>query len=341
MSDRKDDHIRLALDSQTGSSLVREALCYEPLFKGHNEALKNVEPLKREFLGKSMRAPLWISSMTGGGTHSKKLNSMFAEAAAKYGLGMGLGSCRPILDDLSQLEDFDVRHIIGPDLPLLSNIGHAQAEELFLKGELSRLDEMNERLSTDALILHLNPLQEWFQPEGDRFEMASIDLIHSMLEQLQTPLVVKEVGQGFGPRSLQALMDLPLAAIEFGAFGGTNFSKLEELRNESRSAGQVLDPLCFVGRTAEMMVKDINQILESLKNKAEKNIPMFIISGGIQDYLHGFELMQRLKAPSVYAQAGAFLRPAQESKESLFKYIENQINGLLMAESFLELSPEQ
>lgn len=338
MSDRKNDHIRLALESQTLPQTLWQGLSYEPIFGAHDSALKNRSVLHRSFLGKTLDAPLWISSMTGGGSLSRQLNVLFAEVAAEFGLGMGLGSCRPILDNPQTLADFDVRSIIGPSRPLLSNIGHAQLEQMLFNDEIERLDEMNQRLDCDALILHLNPLQEWFQPEGDRFKLPALELIERVLDKIQTPLVVKEVGQGLGPKSLQSLVKLNLAGIEFGAFGGTNFSKLEELRNSTEE----INPLCYVGHTAEMMVEYLNQIIERERDReGSTKMPMFIISGGIQNYLHGFKLMKKLKADSLYAQAGKMLFHAQQSKQSLVSYIQAQINGLLIAESFLELSEEK
>lgn len=342
MSDRKDDHIKLALKSQTESGTYQEKFFYEPLFSSHEKALGNTEVLERHFLSKKVKAPLWISSMTGGGSLSGELNRLFAEACAEFGLGMGLGSCRPVLDNHSSFNDFNVRSIIGDDLPLLSNIGHAQAEELLLKGEIEKLEEMNDRLSCDALILHINPLQEWFQPEGDCFKLSSIDLIEKLLDKLKTPLVVKEVGQGMGPRSLKALVELGVAGIEFGAFGGTNFSKLETLRNSANGSDKndnrdEIDPLCLVGHSAEQMVHYLNEILSTKRHST----PMIIISGGIQNYLHGFELMKKLQCDSMYAQAGLLLKHARESRESLFKYIRKQIKGLLMAYAYLRVQKKE
>jgi isopentenyl-diphosphate delta-isomerase len=340
MTDRKDDHIKLALASQTAAGKYQQGFHYEPMFSSHELALSDSKGLERNFLGKTLKAPLWISSMTGGGSLSGELNKVFAEACAEFGLGMGLGSCRPVLEDPKSFDDFNVRSIIGPDLPLLSNIGHAQAEQLLLNGEIVKLDEMNQRLSCDALILHINPLQEWFQPEGDRFKLSSYELIQRMLDKIQTPLVVKEVGQGMGPRSLKALIELGVAGIEFGAFGGTNFSKLEVLRSKDFSAEQEIDPLCLVGHTAEQMVGYLNDLKngDAQRNKA---LPMIIISGGIKNYLHGYELMQTLQSESMYAQAGMLLKKARESKESLFKYIQGQINGLLIAQAYLKVQKDQ
>ena len=107
-----------------------------------------------------------------------------------------------------------------------------------------------------VFFVHINPLQEFLQPEGDRFLIDPLLSIKSFIKKCPFKVFVKEVGQGFGPREFEALNELEVAGIEFGAFGGTNFSKLELLRGEGR---QNLNPLCQVGHTAEEMIEFIKR----------------------------------------------------------------------------------
>lgn len=334
---RKNDHVDLAYQSQINQSQKLNQFNYEPLFTSHQSALKNTVNLERQFLGKQLRAPLWISSMTGGGSRSKKLNHLFAEIAAEFGLGMGLGSCRPLLSKNDSFDDFNVRNIIGKDLPLVANIGQGQIEELMRDNEINRLNELIHSLDADGLIFHINPMQEWFQPEGDRFQYTPLEIIQLLLEELNCPLIVKEVGQGFGPKSLLALCKLPLAGIEFGSFGGTNFSYLETLRAQSNNIDR--DPLCYVGHTAEEMVGMVNQYIDS-GELLSKELPMMIISGGIKNYLHAYQLMEMSKFNTMYAQAGKLLFAAEKSKIELQNYISAQVDGLKMAQNYLTLKGE-
>src|SRR4029453_6119933 len=99
---------------------------YEPMLSSHPS--QDLD-LSISFLGKILKAPLWVSSMTGGTELALTINHRLAASCAKYGLGMGLGSCRPLLDNLNRIKDFDVRNIIGPDLPLFANLGIAQVEQ--------------------------------------------------------------------------------------------------------------------------------------------------------------------------------------------------------------------
>jgi len=223
MSDRKKDHIALAFKARTTLDEIDRRFFYEPLVSRHPAS--DLVPFT--FLGKTLRAPLWVSSMTGGTKQAGQINRNLAKVCREFGLGMGLGSCRSILFHDDHFPDFDLREIIGDDLPFYANLGIAQLEEFVLKGDVSPVNKLIEKLKADGLIIHVNPLQEWLQPEGNLFSQPPIDTIRSFLEMFNYPVIVKEVGQGMGPASLRALLELPLEAIEMAAFGGTNFARLE------------------------------------------------------------------------------------------------------------------
>src|SRR5690606_23692016 len=118
-----------------------------------------------------------------------------------------------------------------------------------------------------GLIVHVNPLQAWLQPEGDFINKAPLETITELLTHFQYPVIVKEVGQGFGPASLKALLELPLAAIDLAANGGTNFSKLELLRADNLHK-ETYGSLMNIGHTAEEMLGWLNQ----MELKTEKQI---------------------------------------------------------------------
>lgn len=334
MSDqRKQDHIELAFQSQVQNGELDARFYYEPMLAGHPES----SSLQIEFLGKKMGAPLWISSMTGGTEQAAKINENLAKACAEFGLGMGLGSCRPLLDSDTRFEDFNLRPIIGNDLPFYANLGIAQIEELLAKKEINKISDLLEKLDVDGLIVHVNPLQEWIQPEGDRFKNPPIETIQTVLEELSVPIIVKEVGQGIGHNSLKALMQLPIAAIDFAAAGGTNFSKLELLRADSKLMDK-LKSWAQIGHSAEEMCKFVNQISvelgENLKCKE------YIISGGIKTFLDGYYLLNLLSQKAIYGQGSAFLKHAQNNYSELQEFVKGQIEGLQMAKAYLKLKKE-
>ena len=332
LEERKTDHLDLAVKSQTPKETVDSRFDFEPLLAAHPNPLNT--DLSCVFLGKKVKAPLWISSMTGGAKEAGKLNKVWAKVAAEFGLGMGLGSCRTLLSSSKHRGDFDLRPILGDELPFYANLGIAQVEELIENGQEKKLHDLVETLDADGLIVHINPLQEWFQPEGDRYKKAPLETIKRLLDVFEKNLIVKEVGQGFGPRSLEELIKLPISAIDFAAFGGTNFTKLELMRgkvNDFASYSQFSQ----VGHTADEMIVCANRILEKLGPEAKcRN---FIISGGVRDSLHGFYLMESLVGASVYAQAKAFLVKGREGYSSLKEYVESELKNLALSKAFLKV----
>lgn len=325
---RKQDHIELALKSRVAGHDIDDRFYYEPLLAAHPQSLK-----ESQFLGKTMRAPIWISSMTGGTAMAGSINKNLAQACSEFGLGMGLGSCRALLDSNEFFEDFNLRPIIGDSQPFYANLGIAQVEQLLAKGEGDKITAMVGKLRADGLFIHVNPLQEWLQPEGDAITRPPIETIQECLE-LGINIIVKEVGQGMGPASLKALMQLPLAAIDFAAHGGTNFSKLELLR-DSEQKQQVYGQLAHVGHTAADMIGLVNGLLTELGNNTKVN--EFIISGGVGTYLDGYYLMHKLRSNSVYGQGSAFLTHAQGHYSALQEFVKYQIEGLKLAEAYLKV----
>lgn len=333
MEDRKKDHIDLALGNRTGSFQKDVRFVYEPLLSGHH-----VPELKSVTLaGKSMKLPVWISSMTGGSGIARHINTNLAMVANEFGLGMGLGSCRILLDSDKHLPDFDMRHVIGDDTPLWANLGIAQLEQMADKGTLKEVAQMIHLLRCDGLIIHVNPLQEWFQPEGDRLKYAPLQTIREVLTHLDVPLIVKEVGQGMGRESLRALMQLPLAAIEFASFGGTNFARVEMMRRPGLEH-ELFEPMVYVGQTASDMLNDIKWLIDQ---GTECKVPTLIISGGIKNYLDGYYFIQSSPLPAAYGMASGFLKHARDSYSSMRDWAAAHIEGLKMAHAYLRINDAQ
>jgi isopentenyl-diphosphate delta-isomerase len=325
--ERKLAHINLAMESQISGVLKDKRFNYEPLFEAHPS--KEEGPKRLRFLGKNLKASLWVSSMTGGTGPARHINQNLARGVGEFGLGMGLGSCRSLLETEKFFDDFNLKSLVK-DQPFYANLGIAQIEKAFENKSFGKIEKMVSSLQADGLIIHLNPMQEWFQPEGDLLKVSPLETIDKALDQNSFPIIVKEVGQGMGPKSLKALMKRKLKAIEFGAFGGTNFSRLEQLRQKEEKKG--FRELALVGHTAEEMVSFVNIIL-----KEEKDILCneFIISGGVQNALHGHHLVQSCGGNSVYGQAKAMLVAAQGDYKTFQTFLRNQIEGLSMMEKYL------
>lgn len=327
---RKQDHIELAFKSQAAAAENDRRFYYEPVMGFHRAEVS----LKTSFLGKTLGMPLWISSMTGGTEQAGTINKRLAEACAEFGLGMGLGSTRRLLDDNTWFEDFNLRPVIGPELPFFANLGIAQVESLLAERKTDKIHALIARLQADGLIIHINPLQEWFQPEGDRFKRSPLETIQEFIESADYQVIVKEVGQGMGPNSIKALLQLPIDALDFGAFGGTNFSKLELLRNRSGDAS-LYEDLAYIGHTAAEMTGFVSEAVWELGEKVQ--CKQIIVSGGIGNFLDGYWCIEKLPLTGIYAQGSAFLKFAQLDSRALKNYIVSQREGLILCKQFLRV----
>lgn len=328
---RKRDHIELAFQSQVEASALDSRFFYEPMLAAHPAG--GSWPAF-SFLGKTLRVPMWVSSMTGGTQLAHTINHNLARACSEFGMGMGLGSCRSLLYSDDTLSDFDVRDLIGDDLPLYANLGVAQIEQLHDRNDLHRIPELVAKLRADGLIIHVNPMQEWLQPEGDILRYSPLDSIKRVLEFARFPVIVKEVGQGFGPASMRELLQLPLAAIDFAASGGTNFAMLELLRSDPAKL-EAYQYLAKIGHSAEEMAAFTNSLAEELGTRLL--CKQVIISGGVRHFLDGYYLIEKINLPAVYGQASGFLKHARGSYEGLRGFVESQVRGLEVARTYLRV----
>lgn len=328
---RKQDHIELAFKARVDPKLMDQRFYFEPVLSGHPRP-GSYPP--QTFLGKTFKVPIWVSSMTGGTAMAKKINHNLAKACGEFGMGMGLGSCRSLLGLSTIPDDFAVRSLIGPDQPLYANLGIAQIEQLLAEKKVIHITDLVQRLEADGLIVHINPLQEWLQPEGDRYYTPPITTIQRLLDQTDLPIIVKEVGQGMGINSLKALLELPLAAVDFAASGGTNFALLELLRSDA-TAQKTHEGLAQIGHTAVEMIHELRTALEH--HTIQPKCQQIIISGGIPNYLDGFYLIQKSPLPAIYGQASAFLQHAMGDYDTLAQFVSEQIKGLEIAHAFLKI----
>jgi isopentenyl-diphosphate delta-isomerase len=321
-NNRKSDHIDMSFGSVPDHQKRMLGSSYEPLLSAHPQ---NTDIIKKTFLGFDFGMPLWVSSMTGGTEKAHHINHNLARACGEFQLGMGLGSCRPLLNNNDRLKDFDVKHLMN-GAPLFINLGIAQLETVTIDDINALIDKLN----ADGLVIHVNPLQEWAQKEGDRYTKAPIETITWICENLNHPIIVKEVGQGMGPQSLKALMDLPIAAIELAGYGGTNFSILEM----QRGGVDVSDPSAafgYVGHTAQEMIGFLNDINTDKKSDIE-----IIISGGVKDPLSGHILMQELHMNSIIGMASNILKYAMQDYDILQRYLCDVQECFAMAQAYIK-----
>lgn len=178
------------------------------------------------FLGHDLAAPLLISSMTGGTPAAGEINQRLAHVAQEFGLALALGSVRAAIEDKRLVTTFRVRQW-APDVFLLCNLGAVQLNYGYGRDECMRAVEMTE---ADALVLHLNPLQEAFQPAGNTRFAGLLKAIATIARDVPVPVIVKEVGWGISGDVARRLVDCGVAAIDVAGAGGTSWSEIEGLR---------------------------------------------------------------------------------------------------------------
>ena len=239
---RKADHIRINLEEDVAFKNIRTGL---ERYRFLHEALPELDgdqiDTRTTFLGKPLRVPLLISSMTGGTERANMINEVLATAAEQVGMAMGLGSQRAAIEDDALAESFKVRRY-APNALILANVGAVQLNYGYGVAQMQKAVDMCE---ADALILHLNVLQEAVQPEGDRNFANLLPKIEQVCRHLSVPVIAKEVGWGIGGQTAARLASVGVAAIDVAGAGGTSWSQVEMHRaptpRHARVAGAFID----------------------------------------------------------------------------------------------------
>jgi len=224
---RKKEHLELCLDTDSVTNSSGTGL---DRYRFLHNALPDLDiaelDLSTTFLGKPIKAPILISSMTGGFDLARKINRNLAAAAQELGLAMGVGSQRVALEEPAVADSFQVRDV-APDILLLSNLGAVQLNYGYTVDHCRRAVEM---IHADALILHLNVLQEAVQPEGNRNFKGLTEKIANICRNLDLPVVAKEVGNGISAEVAVKLKGAGVAAIDVAGKGGTSWYSVEAQR---------------------------------------------------------------------------------------------------------------
>ena len=255
-----------------------------------------------EFLGRPLRAPILISSMTGGTAEAQRINRNLAQAAQQHAVALGLGSQRAALESAGQAGTFQVRDL-APDILLLANLGAVQLNYGYDVSHCRRAVEM---IGADALILHLNALQEALQPEGDTRFSGLLRKIEAVCRTLGVPVIAKEVGWGISADVARRLVEAGVAAIDVAGAGGTSWSQVEMFRARDEHQRQLAAAFRSWGVPTADALRQVRQALPT--------VPL-IGSGGLRD---GLDIAKCLAlGADVGGIAAPFLRAAVVSTEAV------------------------
>ncbi|MCE4605866.1 MAG: type 2 isopentenyl-diphosphate Delta-isomerase [Desulfurococcales archaeon] len=229
--DRKLDHIKITVDKNVESEA---STLLEGIFVTHNslpEVDMNEVDVSTNFLGKRIDAPIIITGMTGGHPDTAKINEYLALEAEKHGIALGVGSQRAAIEHKDLEWTFRVARKYAPNVPLVANIGASQ----LIKGYgIKEVLDAIQMIEADGIAIHLNPLQEVFQLEGDTEFNGILSKIIEIVDESPVPVVIKETGTGLSPEVVYVLYRLGVRYFDVSGLGGTNWAKVEVLRAKAR-----------------------------------------------------------------------------------------------------------
>lgn len=305
---RKADHIRINLEEDVNFRTLTTGLeHYRFIHNALPELDLNAIDISTSFLGKPLKAPLLIASMTGGAAQAEPINFRLAEAAEQTGIAMGVGSQRAALEDEALAATFRIRHL-APNAVLLANFGAVQLNYGYGLDHCRRAVDM---LAADALILHFNALQEAVQPEGDTNFSGLYDKVTQLCHSLEVPVIAKEVGWGFSEENVRRLVNCGIAAIDVAGSGGTSWSQVEMYRAQTEAQRRVAATFVDWGTPTSDAVLNAR--------RASSYLPI-IASGGLRS---GLDIAKCIAlGADLGSMAGPFLKAAVQSVAAIVETIE-------------------
>lgn len=292
---RKAEHVRICLEEEvTGAGITTGFERYRFIHQALPEIHYDDIDLSISWFGKTVKTPFLISSMTGGSHGTGQINRRLAAVAELRGWSMGVGSVRAAVENPEVVKTFQLRDV-APTIPLLTNIGTVQLNMGMGVEECRRAVDI---VQADGLILHLNALQEVFQPEGDLNFSNLLLKIEQVCRSLEVPVGVKEVGWGIAADTARQLADAGIAFIDVAGAGGTSWSQVEKLRSKDSIRRRAAEAFVDWGIPTADSVKDVRQALPDMT---------LVASGGLH---HGVDAA---KALALGANAVGFGRSLLQS----------------------------
>ena len=316
ITSRKEDHLRVNLEEDVVSGLANGLEAYRLIHQALPElALDEVE-LGQSLFGVQQRVPVLVSSMTGGTERAGRINRHLALAAEQVGLAMGVGSQRAAIENPELASSFRVRKF-APGILLFANLGAVQLNAGYGVDECRRAVEM---IDANALVLHLNPLQEALQPEGQTDFRRLVEKIAALRVKLGVPIIVKEVGWGISVEAARLLYDAGVDALDVAGAGGTSWSQVEMHRQSDPYWAQTAAAFRDWGIPTAESLRAVKPVFHDR--------PVFA-SGGLHT---GVEIAKCLAlGASLGGMAGTFLRAADESLEATVRTMQMIVEQVRIA----------
>ncbi|ALU11588.1 isopentenyl-diphosphate delta-isomerase [Ignicoccus islandicus DSM 13165] len=323
---RKLDHLRITLlnDVEAGDTWFKYV---KLIHRAAPELDLNEVDTRIELFGKTLNAPIIVTGMTGGNEHSAKINATIAEVVEELGLGMGVGSQRAAIEDPSLSWTYRIAREKAPNALLIANIGAPQLLKGYGVTEIKKAIEM---IDADAIAIHLNAAQEAFQPEGDVDFKGIIDKVAEIVDELDTPVIIKETGAGIDYETAKAFNEVGIQAFDVSGCGGTSWVKVEMYRAYEKGEEELGLAASWLSDWGIPTAASIMEVRTAAPNS------IIIGSGGIRN---GMEAAKALAlGADVVGVALPALKAAYAGKEELRKFMKAMMIAIKAA-LFLTSSP--
>jgi isopentenyl-diphosphate delta-isomerase len=275
---RKKDHVKLTIESDVQYTQSTGFKDYRFIHNALPEVSVDAVSTECTLLGRTFDFPLFISSMTGGYSDAGAVNAVIAEFCEEHNLPFGVGSQRVMLENPDETESFAVVRERAPSAFIAANIGGVQVAEGLPNDDIKRLIDS---IEADALIVHLNPLQELMQPEGDRNFKGVEEGIAALIDNSPVPVMIKETGAGISGTVAERLLEQGASVIDIAGAGGTSWAKVEIERSPDSNDKNAFD-------NWGMPTLDCLHQVHPLKDHYDFEI---ITSGGVRS---SFDIMKAL-----------------------------------------------
>jgi len=305
LASRKADHIRINLEEDVASRLTNGLERYRFMHQALPELDAHEIDTSLSIFGKQLQAPLLISCMTGGTEEARQINRNLALAAQETGVAMGVGSTRVAVVRPELADTFRVRDV-APDILLFANIGAVQLNYGFDAEQCRRAVAT---IGADGLVLHLNPLQEMLQPEGDHNWSGLLTKIEQVVRALHAediPVIAKEVGWGISPRAARDLANAGVDAIDVAGAGGTSWSQVEMFRAHNQAQRRIAEAFADWGIPTADSIRYVRE--------AAPGMTIFA-SGGLKNGVDGAKCLAL--GATLFGMARPFLRAATISAQAV------------------------
>lgn len=313
ISRRKEEHIDLCLNNDVAYHKSNGFEQYDFIHEALTEVVIDDIKFDTQFLAKTISYPFVISAMTGGTEKAKVLNENLSIAANELNIPIGVGSQRQIFENSEHSDSFKIIRENAPSIPIMSNIGAAQIVQ---QNDIACLHRIIETISADGLIIHLNPLQELLQKEGEINFKGLLQKINETKTKIKVPIIVKEVGSGISQRTARKLLEIGVDVIDVSGAGGTSWAAVELLRNPKPEN----DYFREWGLRTSYCVKEIAK----LKDEFDFTL---ISSGGIDNFIDAAKSLA--VGSDMFASARMILKTVNQSGvQGVINLIENWFDGI-------------